>query len=167
MVSCEFFSGLGVSPVVGRGITPEDDKAGAAPVAVISYGYWQRRFGREPLAVGKVVTLNRVPFTIIGVAPPEFFGVQAGQAPDVFVPLHTQPQIAPQQAEPGVSLFNARDHWWVLIMGRLKRGATEQQAQPALDLLFQQTLTAGLNPPPKPEGVPHAELAPASKGLGS
>ncbi len=79
LVSGSFFTTLGVQPILGRALTPEDDKPEASPVAVISYGYWQRRFGRDPAAVGKGITVNSVPATIVGVAPPEFYGVRPGQ----------------------------------------------------------------------------------------
>ena len=96
LVSGSFFTTLGVQPILGRALTPEDDKAGASPVAVISYGYWQRRFGRDPAAVGKAITVNSVPATIVGVAPPEFYGVRPGQAVEIWLPIHTQPQVEPR-----------------------------------------------------------------------
>jgi hypothetical protein len=81
LVSGDYFSGLGVRAIVGRTITHEDDRPERAdPVAVLSYGYWERRFGRDPFVVGKSLRLNNVPFTIIGVTAPEFFGVRPGVA---------------------------------------------------------------------------------------
>ncbi|MGO9272254.1 MAG: ABC transporter permease, partial [Terriglobia bacterium] len=135
LVSGTFFSTLGVQPILGRALTPDDDRIGASPACVVSYSYWGRRFGRDPAIVGRSITVNSVPVTIVGVGPPEFYGVQPGRAIDVWLPLHTQPQVeprwspeGPQQgpqmgATPAVqSLFQARDNWWVLIMGRLKPG---------------------------------------------
>ena len=176
LVSGDFFSTLGVPACIGRTIVLSDDTEGASPVAVISYGYWKRRFGGDPLAVGKPVLLNGVPFTLVGVTVPEFFGVQPGSSTDVWIPLHTQPKIDPgwtAYANPGeVSRFIARDDWWVLIMGRLNPGVTEQQARPALDVIVQQN-SAGIEPPPtrrSPEialGPPKVELIPAGGGLGA
>lgn len=115
LVSGSFFSTLGVPAAIGRTITPTDDTIGSSPVATISYSYWVRRFGRDPLAVGKAITVNGVPFTLVGVAAPEFFGVQPGASIDVWIPLRTQPQIDPgwaTYATPGeVSRFTARDDW--------------------------------------------------------
>ena len=75
MVSGNYFAGLGVSPVLGRVLTDADEDR-AARVAVLSYGYWNRKFGRDPAVIGKTITLGGEPFSIVGVAPPEFFGVQ-------------------------------------------------------------------------------------------
>ena len=78
-----------MSPAAGRLIDSEDDRPGAAPVAVISFGYSQRRFGDAASAIGQPVLVDNVPFTVIGVAPPEFFGVDPAAAPDLYLPLHT------------------------------------------------------------------------------
>jgi predicted permease len=180
LVSGDYFSGLGLAAVVGRTITEADDKAGAAPVAMISYGYWERRFGREASVVGRAMTINDVPFTIIGVTPPEFFGLQLGRSLEVWLPLHTQPQVEPSWTEEGRSKFIRRDDWWVLIMGRLKPGVSGQQAQVPLEVAFQQSTapqeeaTQKTGPPQEPsehgspagaQALPHLELTPASKGL--
>src|SRR5215472_5312827 len=139
LVSGDFFSTLGVPDALGRTIAPVDDTEAASRVAVISYSYWARRFGRDPLAVGKAITVNGVPFTLVGVTAPEFFGVQPGTSMDVWIPLRTQPQIDPRRityATPGeVSRFTARDDWWVLIMGRLKPSVSEQEARAGLEVV--------------------------------
>ena len=180
LVSGDYFAGLGLGAVAGRTITEADDKPGAAPVAVISYGSWERRFGRETSAVGKAITINNVPFTIVGVTRPEFFGLQPGRSLDVWLPLHTQPQVEPDWTEGGRSKFLRGDDWWIDIMGRLKPGVTEQQARAALEVAFQQSMAAqqaaapqnGVSPESSKAGtqagasdLPHLELAPASKGL--
>ena len=175
LVSGDFFSTLGVPAAIGRTITPADDTAGASPVAMISYGYWIRRFGRDPSAVGKAITVNGVPFTLAGVTAAEFFGVQPGASIDVWIPLRTQPQVDPgwaQYATPGeVSRFTARDDWWVVVMGRLKPGASEQQARAALDVVVQQNVATFKPPPPAQRSPdvayepPRVELASATRGL--
>ena len=176
LVSGSFFTTLGVQPILGRALTPEDDKAGASPVAVISYGYWQRRFGRDPAAVGKAITVNSVPATIVGVAPPEFYGVRPGQAVEIWLPIHTQPQVEPrwspeapgQGAQSGAqpaSVFEQSDNWWLVVMGRLKPGATETQARAELDVFLQQSIAPNVKPTTKPETIPHIEVEAGSKGL--
>src|SRR6185369_11396436 len=88
-VTGEYFRGLAVSPAAGRLIDPEDDRPGAAPVAVISFATSQNRFGGAPNAIGESILVDSVPFTVIGVAPPEFFGVDPAVAPDLYLPLRT------------------------------------------------------------------------------
>ena len=168
LVSGTFFPTLGVQPVLGRALTPDDDGTGASPVAVISYGYWQRRFGRDPAILGRAITVNSVPVTIVGVSPPEFYGVQPGRAVEVWLPLHAQPQLDPHSSEgpPGAaSPFEARDKWWVLVMGRRKPAVSEQQVRAELDVLLQQSMAADVKPATKAETIPHLGLESGSKGL--
>jgi predicted permease len=178
LVSGTFFSTLGVQPVLGRALGPDDDRIGATPAAVISYGYWERRFGRDPAVVGRTITVNGIHFTIVGVSPPEFYGVQPGRSVEVWLPLHSQPQVEPswtpsappqgtQTAPQSVgSLFAARDNWWVLIMGRLKPGVSGMQAKAGADVIFQQSMAADIKSAAKSETIPHLELQSGSKGLG-
>ncbi|HEV2351857.1 MAG TPA: ABC transporter permease, partial [Terriglobia bacterium] len=175
LVSGDYFSTLGVPAAIGRTLTPSDDTEGAAPAGMISYSYWIRRFGRDPLAVGKAVTVNGVPLTLVGVAAREFFGVQPGASVDMWIPLQIQPKVDSgwaANATPGeTSRFTARDDWWVVIMGRLKRGANEQQARSALDVLVQQNVAGIELPPPEKRSPdvslvpPKVDLAPAGGGL--
>src|SRR5262249_44425406 len=127
LVTGDYFSGLGVSPILGRVITDEDEKPNAPRVAVISYGYWSRQFGSSPEVIGKHIALNSVPFTIVGVAPPEFFGVQPGRAIDIWSPLVDDAKLLPRGMD-NRSLFSSRDWWWLTMMARLNPGVTEQQA---------------------------------------
>jgi predicted permease len=174
LVSGTFFSTLGVEPTLGRAITPDDDRFDASPVAVISYGYWERRFGRDARVVGRKITVNAVPFTIVGVGPPEFYGVQPGRAVDVWLPLHTQPQVEPSWsrqgwngagAPPGGALFTTRGNWWLVIIGRLKPGVTFQHARPELEILLQHGIAPDIKASTKPETIPHLDISAASKGL--
>ena len=177
LVSGDFFSTLGVPAALGRTIIPADDKVGASPAAVISYNYWVKRFGRDPAAVGKAITVNGVPFTVVGVAAPEFFGVQPGASIDIWVPLPTQPQVDSgwiAYAIPGeASRFTAHDDWWVVIMGRLKPGASEPQARVALDLAVRRNVTSIELPPPAKRSAdtafepPQVQLIGAGSGLDS
>ncbi len=140
LVSGDYFHALGVNPVGGRMLTASDDHAGTPPVCVISNLYWQRRFGGETSAIGKSIAINGAPVTIIGITPPEFFGLQPGKAVDISLPLATQPLILPHP-DPKMSMFTTPTYWWVLIMGRLNPGVTEQQAITRLEPIFQQTVT--------------------------
>src|SRR5437016_1045335 len=88
-VTGEYFRGLAVSPAAGRLIDSGDDRPGAAPVAVISFATSQNRFGGPPNAIAQSILVDNVPFTVVGVAPPEFFGVDPAVAPDLYLPLHT------------------------------------------------------------------------------
>src|SRR5262245_28107506 len=95
-VTGSFFAVLGVNPLLGRNVTEEDDKVpGAHPVVVISHRYWRWRFASDPAIVGKSISLNGHPFTIIGVTPPEFFGAVVGEAPDLWAPMMMSEQISP------------------------------------------------------------------------
>jgi hypothetical protein len=130
-VTANYFSVLGVNPVIGRTFTAGDE---AEPsVAVISYRFWQRNYGGDPLAVGKSLVVSGKPLTIIGVAPPDFFGLEAGSPRDVTLLLEAQPSIL---SEFGNRLA-MRGGWWDLtIMGRLKPGVSAEQARAELDVLL-------------------------------
>jgi len=104
-VSGSYFTTLGVKPVLGRTITAEDDARGASPVATISYGYWTARFSRNPSVAGARITLNGAAFTVIGVTPPEFFGLEPGESVDVSIPLASLPVAQPQFAATGTPYF--------------------------------------------------------------
>jgi predicted permease len=168
LVTADYFSGLGVVPILGRALTGEDVKPSAPRAAVISYGFWSRQFGRNPAALGKGITVNGVPTTVVGVAPPEFFGVQPGRAIDLWLPLAGEATLLPygMKSTPGNRpLFAARDWNWLIVMGRLKPGVSEQQAASQLDVLFQQSMAAELKKPLKPGPVQHLRLEPAARGL--
>jgi predicted permease len=158
LVSGDYFSTLGVHPILGRPLTPADDRPEGPRAAVISYGYWVRRFGGDASVVSKSVTLNDVPFTIVGVSPPEFFGVQPGRSVDLWLPLHAESQVLPDLAW-------SRTNWWLLLMGRLKPGISQSQALANLQVIFRQSVIAGTRSLPKEAEIPQLELAPGSKGL--
>ena len=125
--SGRFFEVLGVPAILGRTWTPDDDRRGGGrdgAVAVISYAFWQRRFGGAADVIGRSLTVERVPFTIIGVTPSAFFGVEVGRTFDVAIPLGTEPLIRGKE-----SALDRRSNWWLTAMGRLKAGDTLEQAQ--------------------------------------
>jgi putative ABC transport system permease protein len=128
--SGEFFQTLGVPAMLGRTFTDTDDERGGGPdgpVAVISYAYWQRRYDGDPRVVGQTIDVERVPFTIIGVTPPSFFGPEVGRTFDVAVPIGDEPLV--RGAE---TFLDARSTWWLEVIGRLKPGDTIESAQAAL-----------------------------------
>ena len=134
VVSGDFFSVLGVGAHLGRVMTEADDQTpGAHPVAVISYNFWQRGFGSDPDIVGKRISLNGYPFTVIGVAAQGFNGVAVGVAPDVRIPITMISQVRPG----GPPVFESRWAMWLGVMARLKPGVSIEQAQVGADTLFQ------------------------------
>jgi predicted permease len=146
LASGSYFTVLGVNARLGRTLLPDDDRATAPPVAVISSKYWHARFGTDPAAVGKTVKANDVLVTIVGVLPPEFTGVQhpIAEPPDITFPLSLQPQI-----DPFATLGGRREqltqptYWWLQVMGRLKPGVTAAQVEGNLGGVFQQTARSG------------------------
>jgi len=135
-VSGAFFSELGVGAVAGRTLTEADDtQAGARPVAVISYNYWKRRFGLDPGVVGRKITLDDFPFTIVGVAPPGFFGIEVGGNVDLWWPIRMTPQVIP-----GDQSLNSSSTRWLYVMARLKPGANLERARAEMDAVFRQQL---------------------------
>ena len=177
LASGNYFSGLGVGTEIGRLFTLWDDRPEAQPTAVISYRYWERRFGKDRSVVGKTITINGVPFTVIGVTAPEFFGLHPGTALDVWMPLSSQPQVEPGWVRQGRSKFLRGDDWWLIVMGRLRPGVSEPRALAQLAVTFRQAAdardsTVGESPDLS-KGIPHQgefptlEFSPGGKGLGS
>src|SRR5436190_14461567 len=143
VVTGNYFQVLGFGTEKGRVITQEDDKTpGAHPVAVISHGLWQRRFGGDQNIVGRQLLLNGHNFTIIGVAPPEFGGAQMGVVRDLYVPMMMQAVVRPPRAgysgEMDPDLLKKRGNRWLYVVGKLKTGVTIEQAQAALALIAKQ-----------------------------
>jgi MacB-like periplasmic core domain len=136
LVSANFFSVLGFSSVAGRFFDPSEDK-GVHPVVVISYAFWTRAFTRDPRAIGRTLRLGGLPFTIVGVAPAHFSGLDPGQAFDLWVPISMQPQVN-AGCECG-HLTNPHVDW-VTVVGRVKPGVSEALARAGLDVLFQRAL---------------------------
>ncbi|OFW21637.1 MAG: hypothetical protein A3G21_14665 [Acidobacteria bacterium RIFCSPLOWO2_12_FULL_66_21] len=139
-VSGGFFERLGVPAMLGRTFTESDDRRGGGPdgaIAVISYRYWQRGFGGAGDVVGRSLTIERVPFTIVGVAPPEFLGPEIGQSFDVAIPLGIDPVMRGSR-----SRLDARSMWWLDVMARLKPGQSADEATRALRGVQPQILEA-------------------------
>ncbi len=144
-VTGDFFQALGVNAQVGRVLGQADDQKGCgAPGAVLSHGLWQSRYGGSPGVIGQTIALDNRPFTIVGVTPPAFFGVEVGRAFDVVLPLCAEPLIRSQSA------LGRKDAWFLDLMGRLKPGWTAERAQAQLEAvspgIFQATLPPRYNP---------------------
>ena len=135
LVSGNYFEVLGVRPVAGRLLTQDDDRnPGAHPVAVISYGFWESRFGRDRSIIGKTILANEHPVIVLGVTPPEFYGVYLANAPDVWVPMMMTPVFNPL---PPTRLVSRR-HQWLSVMARRKDGVSAEKAQASLSVLYHQ-----------------------------
>ena len=137
-VTGNYYAALGVQPAAGRLLTDEDDKPGAPPVAVLSHRYWQKRFGGDAAVVGKQINLNNVPFTVVGVSSKGFDGTMGvGSSQDVTVAVTLEPQL---RGDSRNSYMSGAGVWWLRIMGRLKPGATREQAQAQLENAFLQSV---------------------------
>src|SRR5262245_41048893 len=165
LVSGNYFSLLGVQPVLGRAITPDDDRAaGAGTVAVIGHGLWRRAFGGSPDVLGRTIRLrggaiggagtsgfeseapnaprpDEAVLTVVGVAPSEFFGDTVGSLIDVWVPITMQPVLMP-----GRAWLTRRTASWVSIMGRRKPGMSEAQARESLSVTWRQIRADEIGP---------------------
>jgi predicted permease len=167
--SGNMFDTLGVRAMLGRTFTEADDARGGGPdgpVTVISYGFWQRRYGGAADAIGRTLNIERVPFTIVGVTPADFFGPEVGRAFDVAIPIGTEPLIRGKESALDNSWW-----WWLVVMPRLKPGQSVDAGTAALRGLQPQIRQATL-----PKGPPEAlgdylkekfTLVPADTGYSS
>lgn len=149
-VSGDIFTVLGVTALRGRMLSTADDERGGGPqgpVAVISYRLWQQRFGGADDIVGRSMMVERVPFTIVGVMPRSFFGLDVGRAFDIAIPLGAEARIRGDS-----SWLDGRSTWWLHIGGRLAPAQTIEQAQAALRAVQPQVRDATI-PPDYPPSV--------------
>jgi predicted permease len=149
LVSGNYFTVLGVRPFVGRLFVADDDRtAVGSPVVVLSFDYWKNAYNADVAAVGKIITIGNLPYTIVGVTPPEFFGMFVGKSPDFYLPVGNPPKD------------------WVAVFGRLKPGVTQPQAQADLDPIFRQAMKQSTLPEvEKPQDLARLVLTPAARGL--
>jgi predicted permease len=160
-VSGDFFQGLALSPAAGRLFRRGDDRASAPPVAVISMGYAQRRFGGAAAAIGQPVLINNVAFTVVGVTPPEFFGVDPAAAPHVFLPIHASLLLDPGAAQ----RFRDPNYYWLEMMGRLRPGVAMAQAEAALAGPFEQWVAPTATNDRERANLPMLRLGAGAGGL--
>ncbi|MBO0858641.1 MAG: ABC transporter permease, partial [Chloracidobacterium sp.] len=162
-VSGNYFSLLGVKAVLGRTLSPADDsvpgKGGPdGLVAVISFNYWTRRFGRDPAVIGKVTQFGNDPVTIIGVTQPEFYGLVPGKEMDISLSIMAA----------GAETLTEKTSWWFNAVGRLKPGVPVEQARAELDTIFQSYMDeTKFNAEARREAFSRIDLRPANKGLNS
>jgi len=162
LVSGNYFQVLGVDAAAGRLLTPADDQTpGAHPVAVVSHGYWSRRMGADSTAVGQALRINGLPFTIVGIAPPEFFGTTVGYSPDIWVPIMMEQAIARDD-----HALNSANVWWLNLVGRLRPGVRLEQAAAETNVLYRQ-IDAEFHPGAKRKSAEPGvlQLMPAARGL--
>jgi predicted permease len=144
-VSGDFFSTLGVHPLLGRTFTAADDKRGCPAVAVLSYDFWQREYGGAADVFERRLTLSSHPVRIVGVAPPGFNGIQVGETVEIYLPLCAEGTLVREN-----SALDKRANWWLWVFARLKPGIGEQQALARMNTLapqiFAATMPAGYPP---------------------
>ncbi|MGH9778822.1 MAG: ABC transporter permease [Candidatus Acidiferrales bacterium] len=132
LVSGNYFQVLGVRPALGRVLTLEDEATpGGNPVAVLSHGYWTRRFGGRSTVLNQKILVNNHPVVVVGVADERFAGVQLGWAPDVFLPMPLKPVATPD--------WNELDNpmaYWLAVLGRLRPDVSRAQAEAALTTYY-------------------------------
>jgi predicted permease len=134
-VSGNYYAALGVPAFLGRTINESDDNAAATPVLVLTHRYWQRRFAGDRGVLGRQVNLNNVAFTIVGVTAPGFVGTNPlSQSEDVSIPIAWEQPVSAER-----SRMKGAGIWWLRLMGRLKPGATVEQARATLESVFQQS----------------------------
>jgi predicted permease len=142
-VSGNYFTMLGIRAVLGRMLAPSDDEPqGGSPVAVISYGYWTTRFNRSAAVIGKGITVDGASFTVIGVTPPEFFGLEPGEPVDVSIPLGQVPRVKHGWAATGspYDIFRAPFRNWLRLMARLREGVPRPLALANLQPIYKQAM---------------------------
>jgi len=141
LVSGDYFATLGVTPAAGTFFTREVDRArGGSPIAVVSYAFWEQRFGLDPLALGKTIQIRQTSFQIVGVTPPGFFGETVGAFPDLWIPMMMQDSVYPGRdlLSPAQDLTNM--HIWLQVIARLKPGGTPEQAKASVNVVFKNLL---------------------------
>ena len=142
LVSGEYFETLGLKPAAGRFFTPDVDRVrGGAPIVVISYAFWRSRFALDPSALGTGIQIRNNSFEIVGVTTPSFFGETVGDVPDLWIPITMQDVIYPGRdllSPSPQGLLN--QHIWLQVMGRLKPGISNAQANASMNVVFQRLI---------------------------
>lgn len=161
-VSGNFFSGLGVRMARGRAFSMDDEKL-HTQVAVLSYDYWTRRFGRNPSVFNQTLYLKGVPFTVIGVAAPGFPGLERAKATDLWVPFQINPRLKPWgHSEQDKETFYGASSWFFLMMiGRLQPGVSIERAQTQLNPVYKQTVYGAIGQPKAGERISEIAISPA------
>ncbi len=140
-VGGQFFDTLGLHPILGRTLTPADDKRGCPGTAVLSHAFWQTEYAGRPDVIGKNISLDSHPFQILGVIDQGFHGVQVGSAIDIYVPICTEKIIRGEY-----SSLDKRGNWWLEIIGRPKPGISQAQVTARLKTLAPEIFKATVPP---------------------
>ncbi len=165
-ISGDYFRGLEVPPAAGRLIHADDDRAGAPLVTVISMRLSERRFGGAANAIGQPILIDNLPFTVIGVTPPEFFGVDPAANPDFYVPLHTNLVLDGTESwAKTAKTYLDRNDYWIEIMGRLRPGVNLPQAQAVLAPQFRQWVAATATNKRELDSLPALTVKKGAAGL--
>lgn len=160
MVSGDYFHGIGLSQAAGRLLLPDDDRDRAA-VAVLSHRFSTRHFESVDRAVGSSVRINNRPFTVVGVAPPSFYGAEPGSAPDVYVPLNTEGLLREDMA----ARRGNPNFYFMEIMGRLAEGVPLETAQAALEVRFRNFVANTATRDDQLSNLPELVLMDGARGL--
>jgi predicted permease len=164
-VSGDYFRGLGIVPAAGRLVAGDDDRAGAPAVVVLSYGFAQRRFGDAAGAAGQTVSINNNPFTVIGVTPPGFFGVNPSKSPDLYLPLHADLVLDPEKDATSIGRYQGEHYYWMEMMGRLRPGVTRAQAEAGLSSVFHAWVAATATTDLERKNLPRLLLQDGGRGV--
>jgi macrolide transport system ATP-binding/permease protein len=156
-----FFSGLQIVPIAGRGFLSDEDRDGAPPTVVLSSGYSARRFGSASAAIGQAVLINNIAFTVIGVAPEHFSGIDPATVPDVYLPLRSAMLL---EAETPERFFDP-NYYWLNMMGRLRSGVRLADAQTALATPFEQWVRSTATTSAELANLPVLKLESGAGGL--
>jgi hypothetical protein len=165
-VSGDYFRGVAVRPAAGRLLGPGDDRVGAPPVVVVSLAFSERHFGGADRAPGRAIQINGVPFTIAGVTPSDFFGVDPSAAPDFYLPLHTN-LLVDASGLNGVTndQYLAEDYYWLEMMARLRPGVSREEAQAALTPVFHRWATTTAHKAEELTSLPELRLVNGATGI--
>jgi len=147
-VSGNFFSGLGVRIARGRAFEI-DDETHHTQLAVLSYGYWTSRFGRNPSMLGQTIFIKGVPFSVVGVAAPDFIGTERDKATDIWVPFQVNPHLKPwgAPAQEKQALYGSPQWFFLMTVGRLRPGVTLERAEAQLKPVYKQAIVDSLGQP--------------------
>ncbi|MBI4472093.1 MAG: ABC transporter permease, partial [Acidobacteria bacterium] len=157
LVSGNYLKGFGVHARLGRILLPEDDNPIAEPAVMLSHAFWQRVFNGDAAVIGKTIVLNRMPVSIIGVLPEDFYSADPDWRPDLMVPLEMQPRLSKTHR-----LHDAR-YWSFLVLGRLRPEISDEQARLESEVLLNQAIQS--DPPEQPYDPPRVALISAARGF--
>jgi len=165
LVSGNFYQQIGVRPAIGRPIGSSDDGApGTGAVAVISDALWRHFFASDPNVVGKVITVNTLPITVIGVNPPSFTGAKSVQvSPDIFMPVSMMPLLRAESARLG-PILSSPQLFWINLMARTRPGVSDEKARAALQVSLDAAIRATMSPKAG-DTLPTLEVIDGSRGL--